>query len=87
MSKLWFVYIVRCKDGTLYTGITTDLERRVNEHNTSNKGAKYTRSKRPVQLVYHETYPNRSEASKREYMIKKRLSKEEKEELIKPKQR
>jgi putative endonuclease len=85
MSKPWFVYIVRCKDGTLYTGVTTDLERRVKEHNTSKKGAKYTRQRRPVQLVYHEEYPDRSEASKREYWIKKKMSKEEKEALIKTK--
>lgn len=73
--RLWMsnytLYIVRCADNTLYTGITTDIERRINEHNFSDKGAKYTRARRPVILVYSETYPNRSLASKREYRIKK----------------
>lgn len=67
----WFVYIMRCADGTLYTGITTDLARRVEEHNTGNAGARYTRSRRPVVLVYREAAGNRSEASKREHAIKK----------------
>lgn len=67
----WYTYIVKCSDNSLYTGITTDLERRVNEHNTSKKGAKYTSTKRPVHLVYSETQENRSSASKRESAIKK----------------
>lgn len=75
-------YILRCADSTLYTGITTDTERRVQEHNTDDKkGAKYTRIRRPVELVYSESYENRSEASKREYAIKQ-LSREEKLRLI-----
>ena len=65
----WFVYIVECADGTFYTGITNDLERRVHEHNTG-KGARYTRSRRPVVLRYHEIQPDRSHASAREYRIK-----------------
>ena len=69
--KDWKVYIVKCSDASLYTGITTDLDRRINEHNTSKKGAKYTSSRRPVHLVYSETQPNRSLASKRESAIKK----------------
>ena len=60
-----------CSDGTLYTGITTDLERRLDEHNNSPKGAKYTRTRRPVSLVYSEEALNRSEATKREIFIKK----------------
>ena len=75
MSK-YFVYILRCADDTLYTGITTDLERRVDEHNNSAKGAKYTRARRPVSLVYSEILENRSDASKREYFIKKMSRKE-----------
>lgn len=71
MNKDWWVYIVRCSDGSLYTGITVDRDRRINEHNTSNKGAKYTRSRRPVHLVYSEKQENRSSASKREGVIKK----------------
>jgi putative endonuclease len=70
LGKPWFIYILRCADGTLYTGITTDLSRRVQEHNSQKKGARYTRSRRPVTLVYSESADNRSEASKREYAIK-----------------
>jgi len=79
---VYFVYIVRCTDNTLYTGIATDLKRRVKEHNTSEKGAKYTRARRPVSLVYHEEYKTRSDASKREYYIKKKMSRTEKLKLI-----
>lgn len=66
----WYVYIVCCNDGTLYTGITTDLERRIASHNSGKGGAKYTRSRRPVSLVYAEPAASRSEAAKREYDIK-----------------
>jgi putative endonuclease len=71
MDKYWWTYIVQCNDGSLYTGITTNLERRVDEHNSSNKGAKYTKTRRPVKLVYAETHPDRSTSSKRESVIKK----------------
>jgi putative endonuclease len=67
----YYVYIVRCGDDTFYTGITTDLERRVDEHNHSPKGAKYTRARRPVELVYSEVCEDKSSASQREYAIKK----------------
>lgn len=68
---MWFVYIVKASDDSLYTGITTDLKRRELEHNTDNKlGAKYLRGKRPVKLVYYETYNTLSEARKREEAIK-----------------
>jgi len=77
----YFVYILRCSDDTLYTGITTELQRRVDEHNHSDKGAKYTKIRRPVMLVYSEVYEDRSSASKREYAIKK-LSRNQKIELI-----
>lgn len=77
----YFVYIVECADTTLYTGITTDLERRLSEHNQSEKWAKYTRVRRPVTLVYSEKHASRSEACKREYAIKQ-LSREEKMKLI-----
>ena len=66
----WYVYIVECADGSLYTGITTDLERRVLEHN-SGKGARYTSGRGPVRLVYSEPVANRSEAGAREAHIKK----------------
>ena len=77
----YFVYILKCADETLYTGITTDIERRVEEHNSSDKGAKYTKLRRPVELVYSEKSENRSTASKREYVIKK-FSRAQKLELI-----
>lgn len=68
---MYHVYIIRCADDTLYTGITKELNRRIKEHNSSDKGAKYTKARRPVTLVYHEEHPDRSAASKREYAIKK----------------
>jgi putative endonuclease len=77
----YFVYILKCSDDTLYTGITTDLKRRVDEHNNSAKGAKYTKLRRPVALMYSETSEDRSSASKREYAIKK-LTRKAKLELI-----
>jgi putative endonuclease len=77
----YFVYILTCKDETLYTGITTDLQKRLEEHNHSDKGAKYTRIRRPVVLSYSEKAENRSEASKREHAIKK-LSRAQKLKLI-----
>jgi len=79
---MYFVYIVRCADDTLYTGIATELERRIEEHNVSDKGAKYTRTRRPVVLVYYERWESRSEACKREYHIKKRMTRREKLLLI-----
>jgi putative endonuclease len=80
---MYYVYIVQCADSSLYTGITTELERRIKEHNGSEKGAKYTKVRRPVHLVYSEKYPDRSAASKREYEIKKKMSREEKLAMIK----
>lgn len=79
---MYFVYIVKCADNTFYTGISTELERRIEEHNGSDKGAKYTRVRRPVSLVYSEEYPDRSSASKREYEIKKKMSRVQKLKLI-----
>jgi putative endonuclease len=67
----YFVYILECSDESLYTGITTNVIKRLDEHNDSCKGAKYTKARRPVKLVYEETSLNRSTASKREYAIKK----------------
>ncbi len=69
--QTYYTYIVECADGTLYAGVTTDLERRVVEHNTSPKGAKYTRARRPVVMRYHEAFKTMSEATKREAAIKK----------------
>jgi len=81
---MYYVYIVKCSDNTLYTGITTDLLRRVDEHNRSKKGAKYTRLRRPVSLVYSEECQDRSSASKREAAIKK-LKRVEKLAIIRKK--
>ena len=67
----WHVYIVKCSDESLYTGITTDIDRRIIEHNTNGKlGAKSLRGKRPVKLIYSESYDTQSEARKREAAIK-----------------
>ena len=82
MESSYYVYMVECSDGTYYTGITTDIERRVVEHNTSEKGAKYTRARRPVKLVYSEEYPDRSSASKREWEIKNKFTRAEKQKLL-----
>ena len=81
-SNSWHVYIVECADGSLYTGITKSLTRRVAEHNCGNRGAKYTRARRPVKLVYHQLYPDRSTALKAESKFKK-LSRSEKILVIK----
>ena len=79
----WFVYLLRCSDNSLYCGVTKDVARRVNEHNTSpTLAAKYTRVRRPVELAYQEACDNKSHAYQREYAIKK-LSKVQKERLVK----
>lgn len=75
-----YVYVLECADGSLYTGYTTDLERRIGEHNDGT-GAKYTRGRTPVKLVYTERFESRSAAMSREYAIK-RLSRAEKEALV-----
>ena len=77
----WYLYIVRCNDGTLYTGITKDLDKRIDEHNSGNHGAKYTRFRLPVTLVYTEQAESRSDAAKREYQLK-RMPLIKKNELI-----
>ena len=77
----WILYVLLCADGTYYTGITTDINRRLNEHNAGKRGAKYTRTRRPVKLIYLESYDNRSSASKAESLFKK-LSRKAKEVKI-----
>jgi len=67
----WFVYLLHCSDDTFYTGITTDVERRVREHNEGSKGARYTRARRPVTLVYQECCESRAHAARREYEVRK----------------
>ncbi len=70
MKKSYHLYILRCVDETLYTGITTDITRRIEEHNSSKLGAKYTRARRPVALVYAKKFRSKSAALKAEYKIK-----------------
>ena len=79
---MWYLYVVECADRSLYTGVTTDVQRRLREHNKSTKGAKYTRSRRPVKLVYYEEHVDRSLACKAEYALKK-MSRKNKLEYIK----
>lgn len=68
----WYLYLARCKDGSLYAGITKDLRQRIHEHNSDNKlGAKSLRNKRPVVLVYYEVFTSQSEAAKREKSVKR----------------
>ncbi|HED32991.1 MAG TPA: GIY-YIG nuclease family protein [Gammaproteobacteria bacterium] len=77
----WYVYLLHCQDDSYYAGITTDLKRRLKEHNEDNKkAAKYTRARRPVKVVFFELCESRSEAASREYEIRK-LSRSKKIEL------
>lgn len=80
-NTLWTVYYLRCNDNSLYTGITTDIRRRLYQHNNTKQGAKYTRARRPVKLVYSETAVDKSTASKREYQLRI-LTKKQKEKLV-----
>lgn len=80
-NTLWYVYYLRCNDNSLYTGITTDIKRRLYQHNNTKLGAKYTRARRPVKLVYSETALDKSAASKREYQLRI-LTKKQKEKLV-----
>ncbi|MFR5993177.1 MAG: GIY-YIG nuclease family protein [Mediterraneibacter faecis] len=75
-----YTYMLKCSDGTLYTGWTNDLEKRVEAHN-SGKGAKYTKARRPVELAYYEEFETKELAMKREYAIKQ-LGRKEKQKLI-----
>ena len=77
----WFVYMIEASDGSLYTGITTDVERRFKEHCSPEKGARFFRGRQPVKVVYTETHPDRSSALRRESAIKN-LSRNEKKMLI-----
>ncbi len=81
-KEKYYVYILLCSDNTLYTGYTNDLEKRVSQHNNSKEGAKYTRSRRPCELVYHEEFDNRAKALSREYHIKHKMTRDEKFALI-----
>jgi len=81
LAGLWHIYMVECSDSSYYTGITTDIERRIYEHNNSPQGARYTRARRPVKLCYQEQASSRSEALKRERQIK-RLIRNKKKQLV-----
>jgi putative endonuclease len=76
-----FMYVVRCNDGTLYTGVTNNMKRRLHEHNSTSKGARYTRYRRPVELVYQVRHESRSDALRAEYRFKK-LRRSEKIKII-----
>ena len=80
MEATWYLYILRCGDGTLYTGITTDVEKRLEAHREG-KGAKYTRGRSPLELVYRECCGDHSNALKREIAVKK-LTRSQKERLL-----
>ena len=80
MEKSWYLYILRCRDGSLYTGITTDVQTRLEAHRAG-KGAKYTRGRGPLELVYSENCGDHSAALKREFQVKA-LSRAEKMKLI-----
>tara|TARA_R110001592_G_scaffold70545_1_gene216043 strand:+ start:6096 stop:6377 length:282 start_codon:yes stop_codon:yes gene_type:complete len=80
-QKTWYVYFLRCNDNSLYAGITTDINRRLHQHNHTKLGAKYTRAKRPVTLSFIETASDKSTASKREYQLRN-LTKLQKERLV-----
>lgn len=77
-----YVYIVKCADGTLYTGYSKDVTKRVDAHNSPNRGARYTRTRQPVTLVYSEIFKTKQEAMKREYEIK-RMTRQNKIQLCK----
>ena len=67
----WYFYVLKCADDSLYAGITTDIQRRLHEHNSTNRGAKYTRARRPVELIHMDPHENRSQASIAECAFKK----------------
>lgn len=82
MKGPWHLYVLRCADGTLYTGITTDPERRLREHNEDDRlAARYVRPRRPAELVYRESHPDRAAATRREGAVK-RMSRGAKERLV-----
>jgi putative endonuclease len=78
---MWYFYVVKCNDNSFYAGVTTNLNRRINEHNISSKGAKYTKTRRPVKLIFFQEVGGRSEAQQIEASFKK-LNRKQKEEFI-----
>jgi len=79
--KNWYLYVLLCADGTYYTGVTTDITRRLKEHNALSTGAKYTKTRRPVELIYQTVFEDRSSAQKAEYRFKQ-LARKQKDEYI-----
>ena len=77
----WYLYVLRCSDNTMYTGVTTDINRRLDEHNTGSRGAKYTRKRLPVKLIYWVAFSDQSSAQKAEYKFKK-MTRKQKEKII-----
>lgn len=84
--SVYYLYILTCSDGTLYTGIATDVARRLAEHNSEEQGAKYTRSRRPVRLAYSAAFADRADASREEYRVKQ-LSRQAKLDMLKTKKK
>lgn len=81
MGDEWYMYVLECSDGTFYTGITTDVKRRLYEHNNTSKGAKYVKARRPAAVIYSTDFENRSAAAKAEYKFKK-LTRPQKANII-----
>ncbi len=79
--KKWYFYTLLCADGSYYAGVTTSLKRRLHEHNNTQRGAKYTKTRRPVKLIYSASYSSRSEAQRAEYAFKK-LNRKQKEAIV-----
>jgi len=80
-ASSWYFYVLLCSDGSYYAGVTTDVDRRLHEHNNTKRGAKYTRARRPVELIITERFQTRSSAQKAEIYFKK-LTRKEKEAII-----
>jgi len=81
MGDNWYLYVLECVDGTFYTGITTNVNRRLHEHNNTSRGAKYTKARRPTRVVYCHPFDSRSTAAKAEYRFRK-LSRDKKQKII-----
>lgn len=79
--NVWWFYVLLCADGTYYAGVTTNIERRLHEHNHTKRGAKYTRTRRPTKIVLSESHPDRSSAMRAEIKFK-RLKRKQKEEIV-----
>lgn len=81
MNKDWYIYVLECSDGSLYCGVSTDVDRRLHEHNNTKRGAKYTKTRRPVKVVFSFLCSNKKEAYQLEYKFKK-LKRNKKEKIV-----